>query len=157
MQKNYNFPTAFNFHSVISVHLRLSSTCLPVPPCLLPLESICLPLRLVQMEQHDKGRGANPFPPCHLQAFRSATLLFHLDQGVACWRETSQYMCYVHICVCPWVCAGEWGEGGTWSKADLACTAMSPSSSSSSLSSTCQSQSHCHGEDLKNIGTLPRQ
>ena len=41
--------------------------------------SICLPLCLVQMEQHDKGTGANPFPPCHLQAFRSATALFHLD------------------------------------------------------------------------------
>lgn len=43
------------------------------------IASVCLPVCLVQMEQHDKGTGANPFPPCHLQAFRSATVLFHLD------------------------------------------------------------------------------
>lgn len=63
------------YFSLIIVFLYLS----PCATQLSALESICLPLCLVQMEQHDKGTGANPFPPCHLQAFRSATALFHLD------------------------------------------------------------------------------
>lgn len=62
--------------------------------------------------------------------------------GVACWRETS-------LCVCVLGERGE-GRGDGWSKDELA---LSPFSSS--LSSTCQSQSYCHGEDLKNITTLP--
>lgn len=41
--------------------------------------TICLPRCLVVMERHDKGTWANPFPPCHLQAFRSAAALFRLD------------------------------------------------------------------------------
>lgn len=48
------------------------------------------------MEQHDKGTWANPFPPCHLQAFRSAALLFNLDERWSASRRP------VTICEVVW-------------------------------------------------------
>lgn len=63
----------FLFFQRTSVQL---SSCTTQPST---MESICLPCCLVVMERHDKGTWANPFPPCHLQAFRSAAALFRLD------------------------------------------------------------------------------